>query len=222
MKAIRLFFIMVCSVLLMMACGKKSATQSNIKPSDSLQKAVATTQPVSTAKKFKIESGKIVVNMDMMGMKMKQTLYFEDYGNKYLMVDDMGFGKTIQYVQPDGKYVFINEGAKMVKIKNSGADMTNQFKGFDYYTDADKKGAKISVEGTETVAGKPCDKYLVDLPEYKTKGYYWVWKDTNILLKIDVDQSGTKMKWEAESAEPNVKMPADLMTIPAGFKVENQ
>ncbi len=217
MKSNRLILVLLCSVIIMFSCGKKQ-NSTGAKAGDSVSSSQVV-QNVEPGKKFKIESGKIVINSEMMGMKMKQTFYFEDYGKKYLMETDMGFGKSIEF-DKDGKHIRINETAKTINDKGSALDLANQFMGFDFYSDYEKSKAKWSVLGTEEIAGKPCDKYSVDVPDYKTKGYYWIWKDTNIILKMDVDQNGNKITWTAESAEPGVKIPAELMNIPAGYKEE--
>ena len=62
-------------------------------------------------KLYEVKSGKVTMEMDMMGQKIVQELYFDDYGAKQATVINMQ-GQKMRSIQKDGSSIMINDADK--------------------------------------------------------------------------------------------------------------
>ena len=62
-------------------------------------------------KLYEVKSGKITMEMDMMGQTMVQEIYFDDYGAKQATVMNMQ-GQKMRQITKDGSNIMIADAAK--------------------------------------------------------------------------------------------------------------
>lgn len=168
-------------------------------------------------KLYTVKSGIVTMEMDMMGQKIVQEVYFDDYGAKQATLSDFG-GMKSRNIVVDGETVMVNDDEKTaMKMPMMGQRETVNFSNLDEKT---IKKYKVKELGTETVAGKECKKYEVTLfmmgqPQKQT---VWVYK--GITLKSSSKSDFGDMNQTATKIQENVEIPASMFTLPAGVKVE--
>lgn len=187
----------------------------------------------SFAKRYDIKSGIVHYEpMDMMGLKITQTLYFDDYGHKEAkeIVTESDFlgKKAIEHKMEimDGDY----EIAYQVKKTVNGKDETSkeatkkdmgQFRELGQMIAANaseemKKNFDYREEGTEQVAGVTGTKYSIALnkeaPDARIYGVIY----KNITLKSGMNG----MNIVASRIEENASVPASKFQIPSGYSVK--
>lgn len=57
---------------------------------------------------YAVKSGIVTIEMDMMGRKVVQDIYFDDYGAKQAMILDMR-GQKVRTVEVNGEQLMIND-----------------------------------------------------------------------------------------------------------------
>ena len=62
-------------------------------------------------KLYEVKSGKVTMEMDMMGQVMVQEIYFDDYGAKHATVMNMQ-GQKMRQINKDGNTLMINDADK--------------------------------------------------------------------------------------------------------------
>lgn len=168
-------------------------------------------------KLYTVKSGIVTMEMDMMGQKIVQEVYFDDYGAKQATLSDFG-GRKSRNIVVDGETVMVNDDEKTaMKMPMMGQRETVNFSNLD---EKAIKKYKVKELGTETVAGKECKKYEVTLfmmgqPQKQT---VWVYK--GITLKSSSKSDFGDMNQTATKIQENVEIPASMFTLPAGVKVE--
>ena len=111
-------------------------------------------------KLYEVKSGKITMEMDMMGQTMVQEIYFDDYGAKQATVMNMQ-GQKMRQITKDGSNIMIDDAAKTATKMPAmgmmgGGEQRINFSNLDEKT---IKKNKIQEAGEETVAGKTCKVY---------------------------------------------------------------
>ena len=168
-------------------------------------------------KLYTVKSGIVTMEMDMMGQKIVQEIYFDDYGAKQATVSNFG-GMKSRNIVVDGATVMVNDEEKTaMKMPMMGQRETVNFSNLD---EKAIKKYKVKELGTETVAGKECKKYEVTLfmmgqPQKQT---VWVYK--GITLKSSSKSDFGDMTQTATKIQEDVEIPASMFTLPAGVKVE--
>lgn len=168
-------------------------------------------------KLYTVKSGIVTMEMDMMGQKIVQEVYFDDYGAKQATLSDFG-GMKSRNIVVDGETVMVNDDEKTaMKMPMMGQRETVNFSNLD---EKAIKKYKVKELGTETVAGKECKKYEVTLfmmgqPQKQT---VWVYK--GITLKSSSKSDFGDMTQTATKIQEDVEIPASMFTLPAGVKVE--
>ena len=168
-------------------------------------------------KLYTVKSGIVTMEMDMMGQKIVQEIYFDDYGVKRATLSDFG-GRKSRNIVVDGETVMVNDEEKTaMKMPMMGQRETVNFSNLD---EKAIKKYKVKELGTETVAGKECKKYEVTLfmmgqPQKQT---VWVYK--GITLKSSSSSDFGDMTQTATKIQEDVEIPASMFTLPAGVKVQ--
>ena len=168
-------------------------------------------------KLYTVKSGIVTMEMDMMGQKVTQQMYFDDYGVKQATVGDFG-GRKSRNIVVDGSTVMVNDDEKTaMKMPMMGQQERVNFSNLD---EKAIKKYKVKELGTETVAGKECKKYEVTLfmmgqPQKQT---VWVYK--GITLKSESKSDFGLMNQTAVKVEENVEIPASMFVVPEGVKIE--
>ena len=168
-------------------------------------------------KLYTVKSGIVTMEMDMMGQKVVQEIYFDDYGVKQATLSDFG-GRKSRNIVVAGATVMVNDEEKTaMKMPMMGQRETVNFSNLD---EKAIKKYKVKELGTETVAGKECKKYEVTLfmmgqPQKQT---VWVYK--GITLKSESKSDFGSMNQTAVKVEENVEIPASMFVVPEGVKIE--
>ena len=144
---------------------------------------VAATAMAQTGR-YGIKSGSYKTEMDMMGQTITNTTYFDDFGAKEASTMNM-MGMEITQLSLDGKTYLINKGEKSVQ-EMPGQQSINYL---DLTEDVIAKN-KIKEVGKETVAGKECTQYTLEMSQMgqTAKATVSVWN--GFAMKTSIDAGG--------------------------------
>ncbi len=168
---------------------------------------------------YEVKSGIVTMEMDMMGRKIVQEIYFDDYGAKQAMKMEMR-GKKMRAVEADGEYIVIDDEAltafRMPAMGMGGNEKIN----FLDKSEKNIKKNKIKELGTEIIAGKECTKYSVAvfMMGQVVKQFVWVYK--GITLKTAISTDFGEMGMAATSLVEDVEIPAETFEVPEGIEVQ--
>ena len=110
------------------------------------------------APRYGIKSGSYKTEMDMMGQVITNTTYFDDFGAKEATSVSM-MGIEMTQISKDGKMYVVNKGEKSVQ------EMPQQQQTINYLDLTDEVIAKNKIKetGKETVSGKECTVYTLEM-----------------------------------------------------------
>jgi hypothetical protein len=171
--------------------------------------------------------------MDMMGVKVTQTLYFDDFGQKEMretVVEGNMMGQEMRQHTidiRDGKTVYHYEleniaGGQDRATKNAYKSILSaeMFEQMNVSTLSAAYKAKLDYkdEGKETVAGLEGVKYSIapdsTNPQNRITGVHY----KNIPLKVSMGQ----MEIVADKVDFGAKVPADKFKVPEGYTIVDQ
>lgn len=169
---------------------------------------------------YEVKSGKVTMEMEMMGQVMVQDIYFDDYGAKQVTASNFQ-GQKMRILVIDGSNVMVNDADKTaVRMPAMGPGAENRINWLNLDEKTIKKN-KIKEAGEEVVAGKTCKKY-----EYKVmmmgqpiSATAWVYK--GITLKTSTKTDFGDMGQTATKIEEDIKVDPALFTIPEGVKIQD-
>lgn len=169
---------------------------------------------------YEVKSGKVTMEMEMMGQAMVQDIYFDDYGAKQVTVSNFQ-GQKMRILVIDGSNVMVNDADKTaVRMPAMGMGSENRINWLNLDEKTIKKN-KIKEAGEEVVAGKTCKKY-----EYKVmmmgqpiSATAWVYK--GITLKTSTKTDFGDMGQTATKIEEDIKVDPAMFTIPEGVKIQD-
>jgi hypothetical protein len=168
---------------------------------------------------YEVKSGIVTMEMDMMGRKVVQEIYFDDYGAKQALMMERR-GKKMRAVEVDGEYIVIDD-ENMTAFRMPAMGMGGNEK-INFLDKSEKniKKNKIKVLGTETVAGKECTKYSVAIfmMGQVVKQHVWVYK--GITLKTAISTDYGEMGMTATSIVEDVEIPAETFKVPEGIEIQ--
>ena len=158
---------------------------------------------------YEVKSGIVTMEMEMMGRKIVQEIYFDDYGAKQAMIMEMR-GKKMRAVEADGEYIVIDDEA-LTAFRMPAMGMGGNEK---------IKKNKIKELGTEVIAGKECTKYSVAIfmMGQVVKQHVWVYK--GITLKTAISTDYGEMGMAATSLVEDVEIPAETFEVPEGIEIQ--
>lgn len=171
-------------------------------------------------KLYEVKSGKVTMEMDMMGQAMVQEIYFDDYGAKQATVMNFN-GQKMRQIKKDGSTLMINDAdktaTKMPAMGPMGGEQSINFSNLDEKT---VKKNKIQEAGEETVAGKTCKvyKYKVMMMGQAVSATACVYK--GIVLKSTTETGFGEMTQKATKVEENINIEASMFTVPEGVKIQ--
>ena len=147
--------------------------------------AAVTAMAQDGTKYYGIKSGSYKTEMDMMGQVITNTVYFDDYGAKQATSMNM-MGMEMTQINKDGKMYLVNKGEKSVQ------EMPQQQQQVNYLNLTDEVIAKNKIKevGKETVAGKECTIYTLEMSQMgqTAKATVSVWN--GIAMKTNIDAGG--------------------------------
>lgn len=165
--------------------------------------------------KYELKSGIVVYKTQMMGMEVKQTLSFDDYGKKEatdIMMEMMGTKIHTVTITKEG-YVYTLDMVNKTGTKAPANPKNNANIDFQNLSREMEKEMNLKKEGTETFLGKTCEKISIDYAKMQMKGSFLVYK--GVALKVDTDMGTLKMNLTAQGFEENPQIPAEKFEIPA-------
>ena len=170
---------------------------------------------------YSVKSGKVTMEMDMMGQKIVQQNYFDDYGVKQATVMEM-MGQKMRSIEVDGKNVVIDDAAKTaISMPGMGPQMGGNNKiNFLNLDEKTIKKNKIKEEGQEEVAGKMCTKYSYRMlmMGQGVNVHAWVYK--GITLKTAIKTDFGEMVTKATKVEEDIQVDPALFVLPEGVEVQ--
>ena len=135
--------------------------------------------------RYGIKSGSYKTEMDMMGQTITNTVYFDDFGAKEATSMSM-MGMEMTQINKDGKMYLVNKGEKSVQ------EMPQQQQSINYLNLTDEVIAKNKIKetGKETVAGKECTVYTLEMNQMgqTAKATVCVWQ--GFAMKTTIDAGG--------------------------------
>jgi len=176
----------------------------------------AATESATPKGKYAIKSGIVEYKSQVMGMDMKQTLTFDDYGAKEatdMEMDMMGVKMHTVTITKDG-FIYTLDMEKKTGTKISGKSPDIDFENL---SEEMVKDMNLKKEGTEEYLGKTCEKMSIDYTKMKMKGTFLVYK--GVALKSETDMGTMKVNLIGERFEENPSIPASKFEIPADIKI---
>ena len=172
-------------------------------------------------KRYEVKSGIVTMDMDMMGRKIVQEIYFDDYGAKQATISEMR-GRKMRGVEVNGEMVMIND-AENTAMKMPAMGMGGGSNERINFLNTDPKYIKknkIKVVGTETYLDRECTKYTVALfmMGQVVKQTAWVYK--GIVLKSSMATDFGEMVQAATKLEEDVEIPAATFEVPEGVEIQ--
>lgn len=170
---------------------------------------------------YSVKSGKVTMEMDMMGQKVVQQMYFDDYGAKQATVMEM-MGQKMRGIEVDGKNVMIDDAAKTaMSMPGMGPQMGGgsniNFLNLDEKT---IKKNKIKEEGQEEVAGKMCTKYSYRMLMMGQGVNVNAWVYKGITLKTAVKTDFGEIVTKATKVEEDIQVDPAMFVLPEGVEVQ--
>lgn len=231
-------FLLILSISGLFIASCSNNDKGKATDSDSTQVAKTETSDVPQGARYGIKSGIVSFQTyDMMGVKMTQTTYFDDYGKKECQeiiseMDMMGM-KTKQHsmsIMADGYSInyqlenIVNGKDEAKKVATKTKMSGNSFGSMDFstFTDELKKQYDFKEEGTETVAGVEGTKFSMAMDKAKLNDRIVGVIYKNIMLKSSMKMSGFEINLVASKFDQNVEIPADKFGIPAGYTVQEK
>ena len=168
---------------------------------------------------YEVKSGIVTMEMDMMGRKVVQEIYFDDYGAKQATIMEFQ-GKKMRAIDVKGENVMIDDENKTATKMPAMGMGSNEKINFLDKSEKNIRKNKIKEIGTEVVAGKECTKYTVAVfvMGQVLKQTVWVYK--GITLKSSISTDFGEMVQEATNLVEDVEIPAETFEMPEGIKIQ--
>jgi len=200
----------MASLVMLFSC--KSKTSETAATSEN----PAASETATPKGKYAIKSGIVEYKTQMMGMDMKQTLTFDDYGQKEatdMEAEMMGVKIHTVTITKDG-FIYTLDMEKKTGTKISGKSPDIDFENL---SEEMVKDMNLKKEGTEEYLGKTCEKMSIDYTKMKMKGTFLVYK--GVALKSETDMGTMKVNLIGEKFEENPSVPASKFEIPVDIKI---
>jgi hypothetical protein len=200
---------------MLISCGGQTSNSGAANDSTS----VASQEQAAAApsiKKYPIKSGIITFDNDLMGIKQKSVLYFDDYGMKE--ADEKYDGDAVKEITIcDGQKRYTANFAS--KVAYEAGDC---YRGIAYRFDWDEiskadQQYKVKKGANMTIAGKDCESYSMEGTDYPSTFAGW----NNICLYQETRSKFGTATIKAVKVE-EVDVPAEKFQVPAGFELKKQ
>jgi hypothetical protein len=199
-----LFFL--SGMLLVIGTGCKSGVKSDSSNENASAPATAETASSQPAQRYGIKSGTIVYKAPM---EMKQTLYFDDFGKREVLISEMSMAgmsfKDIE-IHKDGFIYKYKAGEKT----GTKLHWNVQDQNYDKLDPDMAKQFKLKDLGTEEMVGKKCKKFSMEVGGSPV--YAWIWN--GISIKTVTNMMGKEFVIEAIKIDEG-QVPQELFEVPA-------
>lgn len=182
--------------------------------------SVATNTPNPTNDgRFGFRTAIIKAEMTMMGQKMPVTYYIAEYGNRVCVETTVMSMKMRTLMVGNTTYVVNMENKTAMKTvhddEGEAGGSLPELK-FDKLTTAQLKAEGIVKGGKETIAGKVCQIYKMEVDGDKIS--YWIWKDFSMKTLTET-ADGMTMEVVVTSVKENATIPPEMFKVPSGFTI---
>ena len=167
---------------------------------------------------YDVKSGIVTMEMDMMGRKIVQDIYFDDYGAKQAMIIDMR-GQKMRGIEVDGEMIMIND-AENTAMKMPAMGMINEKINFLDQSPKNIRRNKIKEIGKETLLDRECTIYTVAVFMMGNVVKQTVWVYKGITLKSSITTDWGEMVQTATSLVEDIEIPAETFTLPEGIEIQ--
>lgn len=167
---------------------------------------------------YDVKSGIVTMEMDMMGRKVVQDVYFDDYGAKQAMLVDFR-GQKMRGIEVDGEMVMVND-AENTAVKMPAMGMTNEKINFLDQSPKNIRRNKIKEIGKETLLDKECTIYTVAVFMMGNVVKQTVWIYKGITLKSSITTDWGEMVQVATALVEDIEIPAETFTLPEGIEIQ--
>lgn len=167
---------------------------------------------------YDVKSGIVTMEMDMMGRKVVQDIYFDDYGAKQATISDFQ-GTRMRGIEVDGEMLMIND-AENTAMKMPAMGMTNEKINFLDQSPKNIKRNKIKEIGKETLLDRECTVYTVAVFMMGNVVKQTVWVYKGIVLKSSIATDWGEMVQVATNLVEDVEIPAGTFTVPEGIEIQ--
>ncbi len=197
------------------SCKNSRSTNETATDSNAPNSAKATV----SKERYAIKSGIVEYNTQVMGMDVKQTMTFDNYGKldiQEVEMDMMGTKIHTVTLTRDG-YIYNLDMVKRTGTKSIVTSMNNASIDFENLSEELIKEMDLKKLGTEEFLGRTCEKMSIDYKKGGMKGSYLVYK--GVALLVDTDMGSMKMKLVAEKFLENPEIPASKFEIPSDISI---
>lgn len=184
--------------------------------------------------RYGIKSGIVTFEpYEIMGMKITQTTYFDDYGGSETQ-EIVTQGEIMGVKTKNHKVTIIKDGysinydienfvngvdqAKKIAHKSKILGLTGNIN-FAELTDELKKRFDYKEEGSETVAGVEGTKFSMTIDNNKSKRISGVIYK-NVILKSEASMGGIDIMLKASSFETGADIPGEKFEVPEGYTIK--
>jgi len=169
--------------------------------------------------KYELKSAIIKKSMEMFGQKMDATLYFDDYGK----MESVSMTMEMQGTSMRMRTITKGDVITVLNLDNkTGNKITLPESSINFLklTQEAKDKYKVKELGDETIAGKPCKKYSMEMSQMgqDVSVTTWIWK--GIALKTISEAAGMSITETATDIKENVAVDAENFAIPSDFSIQ--
>jgi len=211
----KLLLPVITILLVIFSCKSKPGTDTSKESTPAVQGNENQTTETYAFHKYGIKSGIVTYEIDMMGMKKKQVLYFDEYGTKEaeenyegeeVKLINLCDGKEMYSVHPDQKTAYSNGSCpRGVAYRFAWDEISKE--------DQNTKAKRLS---NITVAGKDCESYSYDMGS--SLAVYAGWQNINLYLKTT--SQAVEVVLKAVKIEENVDIPASKFQVPSDYEIK--
>jgi len=186
--------------------------------------------------KYEFKTAIIKMESSFGGTKYPSTVYVDDFGKKEaresVRNDRDGNASNMLSITEGTTTTSVNLTAKTAfKMElgqggqgQGGVRLGGQGQSINYLklTPEIKAALNIKELGEETVAGKPCKKYSMEMTfgDRTMKSTYWVWKGYVVKSETLGEDGNVTMSSIATEIQENVTVPASKFVVPSGITVQ--
>ena len=170
--------------------------------------------------KYEFKSAIIKKSMEMWGQKIEAVQYFDDYGK----MESVSMTMQIQGTNTRMRTITVGDVITVLNLENKTGNrvtMSDNQVNFLKLTQEVKDKYKVKELGEETIAGKPCKKYSMEMSQMgqDVSITTWIWK--GIALKTISEAGGMTIIDLATDIKENVAVDAENFSIPSDFSIQD-
>ena len=202
-------------VMVIFSCKNKSGTKAGSESTEQVQAPENIVTETPSFHKYGIKSGIVTFETDIVGMKLKTILYFDDFGIRE--AEEKYEGETVESISLcNGKERFT-----VMPLQKSAFTGGTCSRGIAYRfawdeISSEDKGTKAKKLANMTVAGKDCESYSYDTGS--SVAVYAGWQNINLYLKTTA--GGTEVIMQATKIEENAEIPVEKFQVPSDYAIK--